>query len=65
MNKNLTISLEVERFGSVVCKLDSQLEGFEFESHPILDGNGVKVMPGSILAPNPGSFNDLNERKYR
>jgi len=22
--------------------------------HPILDGNGVKAMPGSIIVPNPG-----------
>ena len=26
-------------------------------SHPVLDGNGVKAMPGSISVPNPGSFN--------
>ncbi len=43
-------------------KLDSQLEGCGFESHPILDGNGVKAMPGSIPAPNPGSLNDWKER---
>jgi len=34
----------------VVSKLDT--------SHPILDRNGVKAMPGSIPAPNPGSLND-------
>jgi len=33
------------------------LEGRGFESHPTRDGNGVKGMPGSIPAPNPGSFN--------
>ncbi len=44
--------------GLVVSKLDSQWEGCGFESHPILDGNGVKAMPGSVLAPNPGSFNN-------
>ena len=27
----------------------------------MLDGSGVKAMPGSILVPNPGSFN--NEQK--
>jgi len=32
--------------------------GRGFESHPILDENGVKAMPGLIPAPNPGSFND-------
>jgi len=26
--------------------------------NPILDGNGVKAMPGLIPAPNPASFND-------
>jgi hypothetical protein len=41
----------------MVSKLDSRLEGREFKSHPILDGNGAKAMPGSIPAPNPGSFN--------
>jgi len=25
---------------------------------PMLDGNGVKAMPGSIPAPNPGSYNN-------
>jgi len=42
----------------VVSKLDSKLEGCGFESYPILDGNGVKAMPGLLSAPNPGSFND-------
>jgi hypothetical protein len=44
--------------GLVVSKLDSRLEGLGFESHPILDGNVVKAMPGLIPTPNPGSFND-------
>ncbi len=43
--------------GLLVSKLDSQLEGRGFESHPMLDGIVVKVMPGSIPATNPGSFN--------
>jgi len=34
------------------------MEGRGFESNPTLDGNGVKAMPGSIPAPNPGSFNN-------
>ena len=36
--------------GLVVSILDSRLEGRGFESHPILilNGNGVKAMPGSI-----------------
>ncbi len=40
----------------VFSKLDSQSEGRGFESHPLLDGYGVKAMPGSIPAPNPGVF---------
>jgi hypothetical protein len=42
--------------GLVVSKLDSRLESRGFKSHPILDGNGVKAMAGSIPAPNPGSL---------
>ncbi len=38
-----------QKSGLVVSKLDSQLEGCGFESHPILDGNGVKAMPGLII----------------
>jgi len=41
------------------------LEGCGFESCQILDGNGVKAMPGSIPTPNSGSFNNWKERKYR
>ncbi len=29
----------------------------------MLDGRGVKAMPGSIPAPNPGSFNKLKRKK--
>jgi len=43
---------------SGISEHDSRLEGRGFESYPILDGNGFKAMPGLILAPNPGSFND-------
>jgi hypothetical protein len=44
--------------GLVVSKLDSQSKGCGFESCliQILDGNGLKAMPGSIPAPNSGSF---------
>jgi len=35
--------------GLVVSKLDSQLEGRGFETHPLLDGNGVKNMPGFLV----------------
>jgi hypothetical protein len=34
-------------------KLNSQLKGCGFESHPIQDGNGFKTMPGLIIVPNP------------
>jgi len=40
------------RSGLVVNELDSQLEGRGFDSHPILDGSGVKATPGSIPALN-------------
>ncbi len=30
-------------------------------SIPVLDGNGVKAMPGSIPAPNPGSYNNCKK----
>ena len=29
-------------------KLNVQSKGRGFESHPIIDGNGVKAMPGSM-----------------
>jgi len=31
----------------------------------MLDGSGVKAMPGLIPAPDPGSFTIRKERKYR
>ncbi len=37
--------------GQVVSTLDSQLDDCGFESHPILNGNGVKAMQGLITAP--------------
>jgi len=51
--------------GLVISKLDSQLEGRGFESHPILDGNGVKAMLGSIPTPNPGSFSNWKRKKIQ
>ncbi len=51
--------------GRVVSKLEMQLEECGFESNLTLDGDGVKAMPGSIPAPNPGSFSNWKERKYR
>jgi len=41
------------------------LEGRGIDPHPMLDGSGVKAMPGSIPATNPGSINIRKERKYR
>ncbi len=46
----------------MVSKLNSWLKGRGFESNPILDGNGVKAMPGSIPEPNFGSLNDWKLR---
>jgi hypothetical protein len=42
----------------VVNKLDSQTLGRGFYSHTILDGNGFKAMPGSIVVK---SSNENNE----
>ena len=43
--------------GQVGNELDSRSKGRGFESCLILDGNDVKVMPGSIPdTPNPGSY---------
>jgi len=49
----------------VVSKLDLQLEGCGFESHPMLDGTGVKAMPGSIPAPNLCSLINGKRRKIQ
>ncbi len=37
--------------GLVDSKLDSGSKGRGIESHPILDGNGVKTMPGQLKYP--------------
>jgi len=36
--------------------LGSQLDGCGFDPLPVLDGSGVKAMPGSMSAPNSGSL---------
>jgi hypothetical protein len=36
--------------------LGSRLDGCGFHPRPMLDGSGVKAMPGSIPAPNSGSL---------
>jgi len=38
------------------------MKGRGFKSHPMLDGNGVKAMSGSISAPNPGFFNQKRKK---
>jgi len=48
---------------SIRSKLDSRLDGGGFESHPMLDGKGVKAMPELIPAPNPGSLIKGNRKK--
>ena len=59
MVKNFEVNNEMLRrkSGLVGSELDSRPKGSGFESHLILNGNGVKAMPGSIIVPNPGSFN--------
>jgi len=49
----------------MVSKVDLRLEGRGFESHPMLDGNEVKAMPGSISEPNPGSLINGKRKKIK
>jgi len=37
------------------------LEGRVFDPHPMLDGSGVKAMPGLIPAPNSGSLQKITK----
>ena len=47
----------------MVSELETRLEGLGFESHPTLDGNGVKAM---IPALNPGQLTKKDKKeKYR
>ncbi len=41
--------------------LSSQFEGRGFNSHPMLDGSGVKAIPGPIPAPNSGSLQKIRK----
>jgi len=52
----VTLQVNSESYGLAVEHLahDQKVVG----SIPMLDGNGVKAMPGSIPAPNPGSYNN-------
>ncbi len=45
----------------MVSKLDLQLEGCGFESHPMLDGTGVKAIPGSLIN---GKRRKMQEAKW-
>jgi hypothetical protein len=47
----------------VGSKLNSQLKGRGFESHPIQDGNGFKTMPGLIIVPNPVKSSKEGKKK--
>jgi len=54
--------------GLVDSKLDSRSKGCGFESCLILyvlDGNGVKTMPGQLKYPILVHFNNWKEREYR
>ncbi len=46
-----TILEDLAHCGLVDIKLDSRSKGRGFKSHPILDGNGVKTMPGRLKYP--------------
>ncbi len=58
IKKFLKISNKGRKSGLVVSKQDSQSKGCGFKPHfiQILNGNGLKAMPGSMPAPNSGSF---------
>jgi hypothetical protein len=45
-----------QKSGLMVSKHDSLMEGYGFESNPMLDGNCVKAMTGMIPALKPGSL---------
>jgi hypothetical protein len=64
LDDNSFMAWQGPKSGPVISILDSQLEGSEFEYRPILDGNSTKAMPGSIPAPNSGSFNMSKEGKW-
>jgi len=53
MNSNVWFIVKLWSSGRA---LGSWLEGCGFDPCPMLDGSGVKAMPGSIPAPNSGSL---------
>jgi len=54
-----------QKSGLVVSVLDSWFEGHGFESHPIIDGNGVKPCQNQFLHPILVHSIIEKERKYR
>ncbi len=57
--KKSTIEALSESCGLAVARaLGSRSEDRGVDPCPMLDGSGVKAMPGLIPAPNPGSFNN-------
>ncbi len=56
--QDIKIKWKGRKSGLVVSKLDSRSKDCGFESRliKILDGNGLKAIPGSIPLPNSGSF---------
>jgi len=60
----LKVSADITKGESqVVSKLESQLQDCGFESHPMLDKNGVKAMPRLITTHNPGSLINGKRKK--
>ncbi len=53
---HVAVICQRRKSGLVVGVLNSCLEDRGLESHPMLDGNCVKAMPGSISSHNPGSL---------
>jgi len=65
LNKNIPIKRYWQKSGLIVSRLGSQSKGREFKSHTLLDGNGFKAMPESILYPILVKSGNEKGRKYR
>ncbi len=52
----LLLTIFMQKLWSSGRALGSQSEGRGFHPTPMLDGSGVKAMPGSISTPNSGSL---------
>ncbi len=55
-SKSKEYELNEQKLWSTGRALGSQSEGCGFDPYPMLDGSGVKAMPGSIPTPNSGSL---------